>query len=226
MTPETLVAFRQYVTAYSSVLQLLDAALDVWPATPTAWPDYERHLRQLDRHGAEVAAVLVREGGETPEGARRILSDLFERCAAAKSVCETGPCSLEHARQVRACVEQAADPLRQCVAMIRHGLEARPADGVDGSGPSAELPPEGTKFATMADVPAAFREGGKPDGPVLTVYYLRAHVDWGLSGPYLAKHYGRELTTHVKVGRKKAYLYTELLHLRRRKTANEDAVPG
>lgn len=87
---------------------------------------------------------------------------------------------------------------------------------------SEHLPPEGTKFSED-DAPAAFREGGKPGGAVLTAIYLRDSPNWLLNGPYLTKHYGRgkELTTHIKVGRAKAYIYTELLVLRDRKGANE-----
>jgi hypothetical protein len=84
------------------------------------------------------------------------------------------------------------------------------------------LPPEGAKFG-KDDAPAAFREGGKPGEPVLTAAYLADSSNWLLNGSYLTKHYGpgKELTTHIKVGRAKAYLYTELLVLRDRKGANE-----
>jgi hypothetical protein len=85
-----------------------------------------------------------------------------------------------------------------------------------------QLPVEGAKFIEE-EVPPSFREGGKPEGAVLTANYLADSLNWLLNGPYLTKHYGKELTTHIKVGRTKAYLYTELLVLRDRKTANEQA---
>jgi hypothetical protein len=91
-----------------------------------------------------------------------------------------------------------------------------------GERPDEQLPPEGDKFSEK-DVPPAFREGGKPAGAVLTAPYLEDSSNWLLNGPYLTKHYGqgKELTTHIKVARAKAYLYTELLVLRDQKTANE-----
>jgi hypothetical protein len=90
--------------------------------------------------------------------------------------------------------------------------------------PKAEqLPPEGAKYS-KDDAPAAYREGGKPDGAVLTAPYLANSTNWVLKSPFLTKHYGpnKELTTHIKVGRAKAYLYAELLVLRDHKTANEE----
>jgi hypothetical protein len=92
-----------------------------------------------------------------------------------------------------------------------------------GGGLTEQLPPEGTRLS-KEDAPAAFREGGKVEGAVLTAPYLADSPNWLLKGPYLTKHYGpgKELTTHIKVGRAKAYLYAELLVLRDRKTANEE----
>jgi hypothetical protein len=88
---------------------------------------------------------------------------------------------------------------------------------------AVKLPAEGTKVRAQ-DAPAAFREGGKPGAAVLTGPYLVKSTTWLLKGSYLTKHYGpgKELTTHIKVGRAKAYLYTELLVLRDRKHTNED----
>jgi hypothetical protein len=85
-----------------------------------------------------------------------------------------------------------------------------------------QLPPAGTSFAEK-DVPADFREGGKPKGKVLTTTYLADMPEWNLLGPYLSKNYGPEkpLTTHIKVGRTKAYLFKEVAALRTIKTANE-----
>jgi hypothetical protein len=87
---------------------------------------------------------------------------------------------------------------------------------------SGQVPSEGTKFREE-DTPALFREGGKPGAAVLTATYLKVSENWFLKGSYLTKHYGpgKELTTHIKVGRAKAYLYAEMLVLRDRKTANE-----
>jgi hypothetical protein len=74
------------------------------------------------------------------------------------------------------------------------------------------------------DVPPDYREGGKPDGAVLTAPYLAESTNWLLSGSYLTKHFGsepdRELKNRIKVGSAYAYCYVELLVLRDRKTAN------
>ncbi len=81
---------------------------------------------------------------------------------------------------------------------------------------------EGQRFKPE-DVPPQFREGGKPNGEPLTAPYLKRSINWLLNGPYLSKHYGpdKQLTTHIMVGKRKAYLYTELLVLRDHKLANE-----
>ena len=87
---------------------------------------------------------------------------------------------------------------------------------------SEQLPPEGSKF-TEQDAPAEFREGGKPNGKVLTSSYLAETLDWSILGSYLSRNYGpgKPLTTHIKVGRTKAYLFKEVAALRTIKTANQ-----
>lgn len=85
----------------------------------------------------------------------------------------------------------------------------------------AELPPNGTAF-DEADVPAAFREAGRPVGPVLTTSYLGASPDWDLRGPFLTKAFDRgDLKHYIKVGKHKAYLFTELRAVRKAKTERE-----
>jgi hypothetical protein len=88
--------------------------------------------------------------------------------------------------------------------------------------PPEQLPLEGTQLREE-DVPAAFRDGGKPEGAVLTANYLEDALEWELLGPYLSKNYGpgKVLTTHIKVGRAKAYLFKEVSALRIIKTANQ-----
>jgi hypothetical protein len=83
-------------------------------------------------------------------------------------------------------------------------------------------PAEGTRFAEE-DVPAAYREGGKSDGAILTGPYLEDTSEWDLHRPYLSKNYGpgKTLTTHIKVGHAKAYLFTEVAALRVTKTAHD-----
>jgi hypothetical protein len=102
-----------------------------------------------------------------------------------------------------------------------------PAPSVTGL--REQLPPDGTSYADENDVPAEFRDGGKPDGAVLTGPYLETSTNWLLLGPYLSRNYGREpgkvLTIRIRVGRMRAYLYRELLILRDHKTANEDKRP-
>jgi hypothetical protein len=110
---------------------------------------------------------------------------------------------------------------------VRHRTKRRPDGTRKSRSREGRLPAEGAKFREQ-DVPAAFREGGKSDGAVLTASYLEDNTNWLLNGPYLTKHYGegKELTKHIKVGRLKAYLYAELLVLRDRKRANEEEREG
>jgi hypothetical protein len=128
-------------------------------------------------------------------------------------------------------------PLCEYIAAISYDLAARrhfwelwqrigghrPTEGgSDTPTSSGQLLPEGAKV-TEAEVPAAYRDGGKPGGPVLTGPYLRGEAEWDLLGPYLSKNYGKgkTLTTHIRVGRAKAYLFKEVAALRVIKTANQ-----
>lgn len=102
----------------------------------------------------------------------------------------------------------------------------KPAESAENGG---DVPPkqeattlDGTKYDRAEDVPAAFRDGGKPDGEILTPDVL-SDPKWRLSGPYLAKNYGpgKTLTTRVKIGRKYAYLFTEVSVLFKIKDEND-----
>jgi hypothetical protein len=90
---------------------------------------------------------------------------------------------------------------------------------------SEQLPVAGTKFREE-DVPADFREGGRPDGAVLTSPYLARSTNWLLNTSYLTKHFGpepdKELKNRIKVGSAYAYRYVELLILRDHKDANAE----
>jgi hypothetical protein len=96
------------------------------------------------------------------------------------------------------------------------------------SAPEPKAEPKKGARVDEAEVPAEFREGGKPDGDILTTSYLASSPDWLLLGPYLSKHSkpGGILTTwiKVKIGKQKvqrAYLFTEVLELKHRKLRNE-----
>src|SRR5262245_65541511 len=56
-------------------------------------------------------------------------------------------------------------------------------------GPStpADPLPDGTQVERDA-VPPEYREGGRPDGEVLTTPYLKDSTNWLLKGPHLTKH--------------------------------------
>jgi hypothetical protein len=95
------------------------------------------------------------------------------------------------------------------------------------------LSEEGTKFSEK-DVPATFREGGKPDGKPLTVKYLEKNVIWLLKGPYIHNNFGsgKILTRYIRVGlagarpgdrrrTARAYLFKELLVLREKRDRSE-----
>jgi hypothetical protein len=90
-------------------------------------------------------------------------------------------------------------------------------------GGNNRIPAEGEQFDEK-DVPAEFRDGGKPSGVPLTAPYLEENkIDWDLKGSHLRKNYGprKTLTTHIRIGRRKAYLFTEVAALRTRKTQNQ-----
>jgi hypothetical protein len=93
-------------------------------------------------------------------------------------------------------------------------------EGRVGDQLTEQLPPEGARFSEE-DAPAAFREGGNPDGEVLTAPYLARTPEWDLRGSYITNHYGagKPLTTYIKVGRARAYLFKEVAALRFSKTA-------
>ena len=86
----------------------------------------------------------------------------------------------------------------------------------------ADLPPDGTKFKPE-DVPAEYRDGGKPDGEILTVKYLENTSKWDLKGPYLSRNYGpdKTLTSRIRVGKSYAYRHKEVAALRDIKTDYE-----
>jgi len=79
------------------------------------------------------------------------------------------------------------------------------------------LPAEGFKYDKEEDVPAEFREGGKPDGALLTVDYLAEFTGSDISK---AKK-KRTITTHVKVGRAYVYLFKEIEALRTIRVEND-----
>src|SRR5207248_748937 len=87
------------------------------------------------------------------------------------------------------------------------------------TGTNIDHPPEQLTAGTKVqedDVPAAYREGGKPDGAILTAPYLEQSTDWLLLGPYLTRNYGpgKTLTNYIQVGRARAYLFKEVAVLR------------
>jgi hypothetical protein len=114
-------------------------------------------------------------------------------------------------------------PLKATVVLAAGGAPSGQGEAAPAVDEESTIPPEGARF-NMEDVPAEFREGGKPGAAVLTAPYLAGSPDWLLRGPYLTKHYGqgKELTTYIKVGRPRAYLYQELLALRDHRDANVD----
>jgi hypothetical protein len=89
-----------------------------------------------------------------------------------------------------------------------HWLEAKSKTGDQGlPANEAKVKPE--------DVPAALREGGQPNGQILTASYLGKNVSWDFSSTELTKaNKAGELTYRLKIGRAYAYLYAELCTLR------------
>jgi hypothetical protein len=87
----------------------------------------------------------------------------------------------------------------------------------------AETPLDGTVYESWADVPAMFRDGGKPDGHPLTVKYLKSSVDWRFANTTASDaHKAGLLTVRVKVGQALAYLYHECLVVRDRRLRRVD----
>ncbi len=73
------------------------------------------------------------------------------------------------------------------------------------------------------EVPAAYREGGKVGGKILTANYLASDDgDWNLLAPYLTRNFGpdKTLTDRIRIGKNCVYLYVEVAALRTSKTAN------
>jgi len=107
----------------------------------------------------------------------------------------------------------------------RNEASRRIASSVPTAAPVGPIPTIGAKYADESQVPAAFREGGKPDGKVLTVRYVEDSAKWRMLGPYISNNFGSDkpLTTYVKVGRANVYLYAELLALRDKRDDNKDA---
>jgi hypothetical protein len=84
------------------------------------------------------------------------------------------------------------------------------------------LPMNGSKVNPQ-DVPAEFRELGRPEGAVLTAPYLATTGGWEISSVELTKaRDAGELTYRLKVGRAYAYLYTELFRLREKRADRKD----
>jgi len=105
---------------------------------------------------------------------------------------------------------------------VRLVLTESGKDILEAPSEGGKIPLEGEEFEEK-DVPQAFRENGKLDGAVLTGPYLRKATEWDLRPAYLSKNYGDEnfLTTYIKVGHAKAYLFTQVAALRVRKTVNQ-----
>jgi hypothetical protein len=81
------------------------------------------------------------------------------------------------------------------------------------------LPADGTKVEPE-DVPAAFREGGRSGGKILTATYLGVEPAWNITSVELTKAYKEKQMTHrIKVGRSFAYLFKELYALREARAA-------
>ena len=117
------------------------------------------------------------------------------------------------------CAETVIPTVRRLAAALDRESEA----GAGDKQTPEQMPLVGTPF-DEEDVPAWFRESGKPDGAVLTAPYLADNLNWYLKGSYLTKHFGeepdKELKHRIKVGSAFAYCDTELLILRDRKTGN------
>jgi hypothetical protein len=111
--------------------------------------------------------------------------------------------------------------LRDLAEVVIKGNEVH-RRGTTANPISSCVPAAGTRLRSE-DVPAEFRDGGQAGGDILTTSYLTERINWLLDGPYLSKHHGtgKELTTYIKIGRQHAYLYSELLVLRDRKTTHD-----
>jgi hypothetical protein len=118
--------------------------------------------------------------------------------AAARDI-DTGPLRRLLMERNLDYAEAAVPILRQLLGLFDREREA----GAVGDQPIDQLPPVGSRLDERA-VPAQFREGGKPEGVVLTAPYLADNPNWLLNGPYLTKHFGsepdKELKHRIKVG--------------------------
>lgn len=87
-------------------------------------------------------------------------------------------------------------------------------------GEPKRLQPNGCKVKPK-DVPPELREGGKPDGEILTMPYLERTEKWYLKKSYVSRAFKKgALMYRLKVGAAYAYKYTEVAALRDTLTEN------
>jgi hypothetical protein len=196
---------------------------ELWPNVKDAWDTYQvfkrrkgelRRAKILDPKNADERAMTLQVDRRKARPAFRVVKDYVWTVKAITEDADVIASEAEKAGIVSTPLllfanEPNEQYFQEAFAVVER-LRVKLHD---------EQPDEGAKYSEE-DVPAEYREGGKLDGAVLTAPYLKDESDWELPGPYLSKHYGpdKTLTTHIKVGRAKAYLYKELAALRRNKT--------
>jgi hypothetical protein len=136
---ETFDSLKHFVVAYTSIMQLLDSAIETWPQLPEGWDRYDEHLDTLHSHGPATAALLVRHGRESAADARRYVAAALEICVTAKAAMARYPYwfHLDLHRQMRDRVGQLAAPLLQLLAMIEDELRTGAAGAAEGGGGEA-----------------------------------------------------------------------------------------
>ena len=199
--------------------------------------DSERHKQVLGEAMEGLAAVsdgVIRHHGagglrcyaSAHEALREIVQDYYITILLPVAAVEDEAEQEAVMRQVlQARAQDLMLPTADLAARVRRErakLLAQVEETFKDTEVETDLPKDGTRFKEE-DVPAAFRDGGKPDGAVLTTNYLEQSTDWDLRGPYLSRHYGpdKRLTRRIVVGRQNAYLFVEVAALRVVKTANQ-----
>jgi hypothetical protein len=188
LTAAALDRLGRFVEAHVAVIRLIDAALEDWPEMPAGWARYAEHLAVLDRHVADVTALMIVYGVCPTAGA--VVADIVACCARAKAALEHRP--LYH-RDVPAAVRdevvETRRPLRDLAAVLRLHAEAggkRPTTDVGSPhAPREGQPPQG------GEVDEPRPPGSLPgDGPKLS----SAFVWRGLEAKRLSAYQIRLLT--------------------------------
>jgi hypothetical protein len=155
MPPWAIDALVEFLTATTSITQLLHASVTSWPKLPEGWGKFDDYLATLDRHRPAVGAILTRLGHETAQEANRIVTTLMEVSVWAKRQIEAYPCPREQVQLTCDRVAEQLVPFRQFLVLMRLAV-------TESAGSSELSAPEVSSTPATGEVPShlAALEGG------------------------------------------------------------------